>query len=149
MRWAALALALLVLAAPSRADAQVELVIATGAAGGVILLGGVTSLIGNAVYTGRGVRSPAGWRVTGWIFGSFNVLAGAVPLALGITDDNDALLGIGIGSLSLAAAVFGVAGYATSLLPEDSAGPHWQIQPVVLNGPDGPAFGAGFSLLGF
>jgi hypothetical protein len=144
-------LAVTVMLAPHRAEAQVEVVIATGVGAGVIVLGGLTTLIGNSVYTGAGERSPVGWRITGWMFGSFNVLTGAVPLTLGIIDENGTLLGVGIGSLLLAGAIFGVTGYATSLLPDESdPKPVVLFHPITLEDTQGrPAFGAGLSIFNF
>jgi hypothetical protein len=146
-----LLLAVTVVLIPNRADAQVEVVIATGVGAGVIVLGGLTTLIGNAAYTGAGEQSPVGWRITGWMFGSFNVLTGAVPLTLGIVDENGTLLGVGIGSLLLAGAIFGVTGYATSLQPgESDSRPVVLFHPIALEDRQGqPAFGAGISIFNF
>lgn len=107
---------------------------------GLLLLGGATTIIGNAVYVARPERPPIGWRVMGYVNGGLN--AGAMIFwtisAIANADDSggndfEMALGLGIAHLAVAAANFALAGYGGTL-DEAPRPPPVSLMPLIRAG---------------
>jgi hypothetical protein len=99
----------------------------------VLGVGGIISLVGNAVHIERGVESPLGWRVMGWTTGILNVAWGGLLVSLAADSGTAGAWVWGLSHVALGAADIVLALVGARLPPATQA----SIAPTVVARPDG------------
>ena len=113
-----------------------------------MLVGGSVAGVGNLSYVVRGKKAPAAWRIQGYIFGSLNILAAGVLLALASENDNEGMLKMGLIHAGVGAANFTFTIWAQT--QDDGSERSLAISPLIIPTEEGrPAFGAGLRLVGW